>query len=264
MPTKQISPAKHWVFTYFGYSDPEIQNILRHDKIKNYAFQEETCPETGRDHLQGYIEFKVKLRPKNLFPSEIHWEKQKGTRLQAARYCLKDESRKTEGRRWSSFDDLPEWLMRPLDTIEGRLLPWQEELEKALLEEPDDRTIHWYWCQKGGSGKSSFVKYMCHRYDWVCALACTRSADIKTAVSEDYGVYLFDFSRTFDGRVPTQALEEIKNGLVTEAKLKAKMEKHIFNSPHIVCFANFPPNVSVMSQDRWRIVCLDEQGPLHV
>lgn len=262
MPPKQISPAKHWTFTYFGYSDPEIQNIINHPKIQNYVFQEETCPDTGNDHLQGYIEFKVKLRPKNLFPKEIHWEKRKGTRLQAARYCQKDETRKAGGRKWSSFGDIPEWLMRPLETIAGRLLPWQEELEGLLLEEPDDRTVHWYWCAEGGSGKSQFVKYMCRKYEWVCGLASFRSADIQTAVNEDYGAYLFDFSRTLDGHYPLGAIENIKNGRVTEAKLKKKMVTHDFNSPHIVCFANTPPEKWKLSQARWHVVCLDGLGPL--
>ena len=40
------------------------------------------------------------------------------------------------------------------------MYPWQKEIEDLSMTEPDGRTIHWYWENEGGVGKSSFCKYM--------------------------------------------------------------------------------------------------------
>lgn len=254
---KRVSPALNWCFTWFGADDTGIQNLIHNSAVKNYAFQEEVCPTSGKDHIQGYVEFKRKVRPAGMFDPRIHWAVRKGTRTQAALYCLKDETRKEGGRQWNSIGELPAWLARGIRTIEGNLRPWQAELEELLLQPPDDRTIHWYWCQVGGSGKTSVMKYLVQKYSWMTGLACCRSADIKTAADVCTGAYLLDFSRTLDGHYPYQAIEELKNGYITEAKLKKEMRVVISNSPHVVCFANTPPDTSRLSGDRWHVVCLD-------
>lgn len=60
------------------------------------VFQEETCPETGRVHIQGYSEFTRPVRVSSLKVDcfhKCHFERRRGTRDQAIDYCQKEESR---------------------------------------------------------------------------------------------------------------------------------------------------------------------------
>lgn len=58
-------------------------------------YQEEECPDTRRRHIQGYIEFKERVRLSQIhkaYPT-VHWETRRGTPSEAALYCKKTDSR---------------------------------------------------------------------------------------------------------------------------------------------------------------------------
>ncbi len=93
-PPKQISPAKKWCFTAFKTGIKDMDSIINTTKSSNSSsiIGFETCPETKTKHLQCYIEFPNKVRPKNLFEDlTIHFEKAKGSRIQNINYCSKEE-----------------------------------------------------------------------------------------------------------------------------------------------------------------------------
>jgi hypothetical protein len=62
-------------------------------------YQEEQCPDTGRIHLQGYVEFDRPMRfgavrrLPHLESGECWWGARKGSREEARDYCDKEESR---------------------------------------------------------------------------------------------------------------------------------------------------------------------------
>lgn len=69
-------------------------------------YQEETCPDTGLRHLQGYAEFRKPMRlPKQVedlvFYGErtMHIELRRGTQNEAIDYCRKEDSRVVGGKR---------------------------------------------------------------------------------------------------------------------------------------------------------------------
>lgn len=66
--------------------------------VSYLVYQRETCPETGRDHWQGYLELEVRQRlpgvKRLLGDPAAHLEARRGTAEQAAAYCQKDDSRK--------------------------------------------------------------------------------------------------------------------------------------------------------------------------
>lgn len=65
--------------------------------------QEEKAPDTGRIHLQGYVEFGSIVHVswlKRTFNKRIHWERRKGNAKQASDYSEKEESRLPGGRTW--------------------------------------------------------------------------------------------------------------------------------------------------------------------
>lgn len=66
------------------------------DEIRGLVYQQEKCPESGRLHIQGYVEFNKPIRlnrVKNIFGDPgLHLESRKGTSAQAIAYCEKSES----------------------------------------------------------------------------------------------------------------------------------------------------------------------------
>jgi hypothetical protein len=89
-----MSRQRAWCFTLHDPTellDPEVLGCTY------LVYQEETAPDTGRHHFQGYIEFangKTLAAVKKLFESDsIHLEKRQGSPEQARAYCMKDESR---------------------------------------------------------------------------------------------------------------------------------------------------------------------------
>jgi len=86
---------KNWMVTCF-----DLEAFFVPDQDPNFkymVYQIETAPDTGREHVQGYLElvrqtdFNVVL---TMFkPAVVHLENRRGTRLQAIQYCKKTESR---------------------------------------------------------------------------------------------------------------------------------------------------------------------------
>lgn len=64
------------------------------------------------------------------------------------------------------------------------------------------------------------------------------------------------FSRAEQGYVNYGALESSKNGHVFSGKYESGSKA--FNKPHVICFANAPPDLESMSKDRWNVVHIQE------
>lgn len=91
--------SRNYCFTSFKASlDPDLT------RIRYICWGEEKCPETGKDHLQGYVEFKNSQRldgAKRFIGDEAaHLEKRKGTRDQAREYCRKSGGTFIEHGEW--------------------------------------------------------------------------------------------------------------------------------------------------------------------
>lgn len=248
--TARVAPSKYWCFTlHYDDVDPmdQLETVFKSFQI-DYILGREICPKTGRKHIQGYIESNDKIRPieKLKLSKEIHWEKRKGTKEQNITYCSKEGDFSTS------------WKLKKkvLDPLEGReLYPWQKEVYEIISKKPDDRTIHWYYETDGKTGKSSFAKHLAMKRD--AYYVTGKSADIKFAlqkqlVDKDIEIVIFDFTRSVEGFVSYQAIEEVKNGIFFSTKFESGMV--IFNPPHIICLANFEPEKHKLSLDRWHIV----------
>lgn len=96
-PKVRPVPSKKWCFTAYGDEMETLETKIRESKktIK-YIIGNETCPETGRKHKQGYIEAENKIRPVEHFETKtVHWEKTKGSRQENIKYCQKEGDYKT-------------------------------------------------------------------------------------------------------------------------------------------------------------------------
>lgn len=102
MPPKRVRkprtrPARSakWVFT--DYENLDIESIYEENKdfVRGIAYGDEICPDTGRQHNQGFIQFfseKAMTNVKRLFGSkQIHVEIMGGMLKDNEIYCSKDE-----------------------------------------------------------------------------------------------------------------------------------------------------------------------------
>lgn len=245
---KQIDASKHWCFTWNNYSKSDIEMICA-SSVKQYVFQEETGEE-GTPHLQGYICNETRIRPMSLgWPKQIHWEP--CTHIRASiLYCQKKDTR--TGKQY--FKGIVR--IREVKII-TKLREWQQKIVDLVTSDcEDDRSINWYWEEKGNVGKSALVKYLCVKHN---AIVCSgKSADMKYMISkymEKHGtgpeIVIFDVPRTCMNYISYTGIEEIKNCCFSSSKYESNMV--IIPDLHILCFANSEPETSSMSMDRWKI-----------
>lgn len=254
----RCSAALYWSFTLYDYDEEKIGSIgsMFSHKCEKWIFQEEKCPTTGRPHLQGSITLTSKGRPMELFKSMAgtHWEKSRSAA--ADKYCEKNET--CTGRRWKGGN----WP-KPIKTI-ATLRAWQAQLTQITEQEPDERTIYWIWDPNGGIGKSALLKYwMVHKPNKYIFCNGGKCADLINLIfnqnMDNCDTVVWDLPRNRGGHVSYDAIECIKNGMVANTKYETGMK--VFNSPHIIVFANeLPSDIDALSHDRWHIYTVNETG----
>jgi hypothetical protein len=252
---KQISPAKRWCFTLNNYDDTDISAI---DSIVSsmcsLGIVSREVGESGTPHLQGYVEFKTKCRPVShgLNPG-IHWEKCKGNRQSNIDYCSKDgDSCIRHG--------LPNPLVK---ATRAMMRPEQLAIADKFTEREHPlfgRVIYWFWEEKGNWGKSMTSTYMIDQMD--AFEVSGKGADVLCGIStmiEKSGecppIIIYDIPRSCGDYVSYQSIEKIKDGKFFSGKYESGMVR--FNKPHIICFANQPPDMTKLSTDRWVVENLD-------
>lgn len=144
------------------------------------------------------------------------------------------------------------------DTFEDvELRGWQSDLSDALDRPADSRTVRWIFSYNGGTGKSFMASFLASTMG---ALVITGGRLVDMAYIYNYEpIVIFDLSRTqapSEGRENSldhiySFMESLKNGRLTSTKYDSRTK--VFASPHVVVFANFPPDRTKMSEDRWNI-----------
>ena len=263
-PRVILTRSRSWVFTINNYHDTVDTVLLDRLKNEEYVWQHEVG-ESGTPHIQGYVRFKnaryfssVKdlLTVEGIVP---HIEKCKNNK-RAIEYCQKDESR--NGPR---FLKGVKKMVRLLDPLCGKTLyPYQEKIIDIISGPPDERKIHWFYERKGNVGKSALAKHMAMNYNAI--ILDGKNSDIKCGIAdwvETHGsvdVCILDITRSDAGYVSYKSLEHIKNGCFYNTKYVSRM--CLFNTPHLIVFANFEPLRGELSLDRWDVWEIIEGGAL--
>lgn len=249
-PKKQPSRKTFYCFTLFKY-EHFYDDIIRQLKLISTKgiVGKEICPTTGHTHLQGFIALKKPMRITELkICGSPHWEAAIASEEANMKYCSKE-------------GDFLKWgFPKPLKILqESDFYLWQTNLKNILLTEPDDRTVNWFWSAEGGTGKSSFCKYLVYNFN---AIVCGKGnyADIVNIIfnsnMDTTNIIIFDLPRNNGNKISYSAIESIKNGMICNTKYETGSK--IFNAPHIVVFANSPPEYELLSQDRWSVFCIDK------
>jgi len=241
-----------WAFTLHANDrdeliEPEKLSSNIHQYCKEYYFQLEKCPETGRRHYQGCLSLYKKeylQTTKNIIGDDrVNLKKAKDWNA-CKNYCKKNKTRLNGP--WSHETV---WI----ETIRN-LNWWQEICWTYMQETPDRRKIYWIWDRVGNKGKSEFCNY-CAIRGGATILESGSYKDIAYCIPDNPKIICFDFPKTIEGRINYTAIEKCKDGRIFSSKYESKMK--FFNRPHVFCFANFPPDTSTMSMDRWEIINID-------
>lgn len=273
-PPKRVTQGKRWCFTYNNYTVVEMEQMehVLKQKALGYIFQEEVGDGSkgdspkGTPHLQGYYETAEKSRWSELkLPFKPHFEKAKGTRMQNMKYCSKVRTAVHGGGRTAHFS-LNFRPPRPLKLLtEDMLRAWQKGVIDIVNQEPDDRSLFWIWSANGNVGKTTFCKYLTATYGAVPLAG--KGADVRNGVV----TYLNDkkttpelivvpIPRSFSAEyVSYEAMENCKDMYFYSGKYEGGAV--CGNCPHVFVFANFAPDTSKMSEDRWKVWQIDGPDP---
>lgn len=132
--------SKYWLFTSFnetflGNHEAIFGELLQKDELTYGVYQIEECPETKRDHIQGYFVFKKRKRissiKKLIGDNSLHLEKRRGNHSEAKEYCTKDESRKQGPYVFGDDESLRVSKKRKLEDVRERLMSGASEVDIA-------------------------------------------------------------------------------------------------------------------------------------
>ncbi len=245
--------AKYWCFTF--HDAEKYIELDRLDQILGslgkFLHGHEICPETGRIHRQGFVQFNKRMRPSECkeLPKQMHWEKCESSAKQNTIYVTKD---------WTDIRGDIEYN-KPLKLIErDNFYQWQEDIVQLLEKEcEDDRTIYWKYDEQGSAGKTCIAKWIHAKLPGVM-IAGGKGSDIRHMVAariEKTGIWpkivLWNIPRTMEQFVSYEAIEQVKDGFFASGKYEGAEVN--MNPPHVMVFANFYPDTSKMSMDRWSI-----------
>ena len=232
--------------------------------VKSYVYQGE-LGENGTPHVQGFFIATRKIRPMQLLPGfKCHWTYVKAPRngyAVYAAYCQKEDTRAWPAVTKGELPKVPVEVQPKKRRYHEVLWKWQDWLKaelKTQWEAHDERTINWVWERKGKFGKSAFVRHMAIEEG---ALVCGgRVQDVKHVVAAYYAekketpkYILWDVSRDQMKNVSYGGMEEIKNGTFCATKYESA-SVILDEYPVICCFANFEPETSKLSADRWNVI----------
>ena len=245
---KQGGQYSYWCFTLNNYTVEQIEHLeqmFKHE-CKWYVFQEEVGEVCGTPHLQGHICLKERQRLTQLKPIDrkIRWDPTKCVQASMI-YCTKAET--STGTIYHHGVEIPERV--EVEEPYG----WALQVMEIINTKPDPRTINWFWEPTGGKGKTSLAKYLVVKHK---ALMLTgKSNDMYHMISQfpsKRKLFVVDCPRSQQDYIDYGAIEQIKNGLIFSGKYEGC--QLVFNAPHIIVFANEPPDFDKMSRDRWNVV----------
>jgi len=142
------------------------------------------------------------------------------------------------------------------------LRPWQQAIMDVVMEEACPRKIHWIWETEGNVGKSWMVNYLGAMHG-ATILTSGKKVDMAYIYAQKPSkIVLFDLSRTQEATDDRKhnmdgiysLAEDLKNGRVVSTKYQSKTV--FFRPPHVIFFANFEPDYTKWSQDRYFVTRL--------
>lgn len=282
--------ARNWCFTDFSLNDPSFDSESMHYLKYQVELCPDTDRLHIQGYVQFKEQVRFNGAKAKISPT-AHIEVARGTPQENAEYCGKEESRVmgpiehgeikmtnqgkrtdirdaleaiTTKRKWSDVILDPEiataissrmkWAKevyqasRTKPICDITLWKWQAELEKELKGNPDSRKIIWYYDEYGNTGKSTMARWLVANTDTIVTEG--KKADVLYGYQGER-IVIFDLSRSTEEYTPYDTIEKLKNGVYFNTKYESGMR--VYDQPHVVVFANFEPDRTKMSADRWDV-----------
>nr|WAE42429.1 MAG: replication associated protein [Cressdnaviricota sp.] len=244
-------PQYKYDFVLNNYTESEVfqikDNIQKYCKKAIIGFE---IGEQGTHHLQGYISLKKKERITGItkWPGFSRCSLRKCRNENALKdYCMKD----------GNFWTFGITIKKPIKYITPNK-NWQLKILDIIKQEPNDRTVYWFWSEQGKIGKSTFCKYLVGNHNAIF-IDEGKKPDIMHIMAEanmdESNLVVFDIPRDNGNNVSYKSIESIKNGMIFSPKYKSSYK--LFNSPHLIVFANKEPLYEKLSEDRWIVENID-------
>lgn len=259
--------SRGWCFTLNNYSDEEYESLKKygHTDTAKFIIGKEVGSKEKTPHLQGYYHHKnaQTLTHMKKINQRAHWEIAKGSPEQNYEYCSKENDFIEEGfEEKESFQDLlKKKLLTQYEDVKWK--DWQAKILAKIEEVPDSRTINWIYDYEGNSGKSFLTKYIALTHEVI--IADGKKDNIFNQVNrklneeeKEFKIVLLDIPRSSEGYINYGVLEQIKNGLIYSGKYEGGL--CLFDNVHVIVFANYMPDQSQFSEDRWNIIEIEKKG----
>lgn len=134
---------------------------------------------------------------------------------------------------------------------EGDTRDWQTELEEALENEADDRSVLFMVDDEGGKGKTWFQQYYLTKYpNKTQILSVGKRDDLAHYIQEDKTHFMFNIPRGGMEFMQYTILEQLKDRMIFSPKYQSTT-KVLRKAPHVVVFCNEEPDYSKMTEDRY-------------
>lgn len=261
----RVEKARAWIGT-INLADEELKDetlayvnqVVKQEsngKVSAYVYQLERGEE-GTLHVQFYVRWenaKSFEQAKDAMGSRCHIEVCHKSKA-AQDYCSKMDTR--VGPCYTNLDRIEKKLMpNPLSGKE--MYRWENDLVAELGGDADERKVIWYVDPIGGAGKTTFLKYLYFRYGQELLIAGGKRSDIcymalQAVKSCTPRICVANLTRAEKEYVSYSGLESLKDGVIVSTKYESKTIV-LTRCVHVVVFANYEPDVSKLSADRWSI-----------
>jgi hypothetical protein len=157
--------------------------------------------------------------------------------------------------------NIPNNKHKILDKLqEFQLYPWQKKIEDKIQYIANSWRINWIYDAKGSMGKSTLCKYLLLKYPGTILKLNGSHHEMKIKVGlfdmehkDKLRCCLINFNMSYNNYVvPYEAIEEIKNGTFYCSINPRGIVS--YPCPHIFCFADFKPDKTRITKDRWKVI----------
>lgn len=222
------------------------------DICDKYIWGEEYGKSGKTPHIQGAFILSHKMRwstiEKHYFNNPCPYGKKLKNWNSALKYCCKELNR------IESNCKLP----KPIKVLDENILyPYQKDVIKYLKTEPNDRDILWIYGTYS-IGKTQLAKYLIHHKLAFGPLEGEKR-HILSVVAENIHEEAFIMYLTADESIYQKhsffdCIEKIKDGVFMSHFGTDGTKPVIMNSPHIIVFANKPPDYKKTNMDKNRFI----------
>ena len=150
--------------------------------------------------------------------------------------------------------------LKNFDDVELR--KWQRQIDRVItLKFLNTRQIAWIVDKEGNKGKTFFSFWLTDHRRAFRVNGDVNSKDFAFAYNEQ-PIVIFDLNRGQEERVNYHLMEDIKNGEIWCPKYESHVKTFRHLNVIVIVFANFEPDYTKLSRDRWWMYHLNERSQL--